>query len=88
VPAASAANGSDAAGSTTVDVPMDRNTSQRRAAVCASSSAFCGSASPNHTTPGRTGAPQRAHRGGVPGSSSAAVSTRPSAKHRSSMMLP
>ena len=57
--------GKDAAGSTTPDVPMEKNTSHVSAARNASSSAPCGSISPNHTTSGRKYEPQRGQRGGT-----------------------
>ena len=57
-------HGNDAAGSTTFDVPTDRNTSHATAALRAAPNSTIGIGSPNHTTSGRIKAPQVGHSGG------------------------
>jgi hypothetical protein len=54
--------GISAAGYTTPEVPTVSSTSQLAAASIAAVRAASGRASPNHTTPGRTSAPQRVQR--------------------------
>src|SRR5512139_1887080 len=58
-PRRKATRASDAAGSTRLDVPIEKKTSQVLAACAAASKAAGGSISPNHTTAGRRYAPQR-----------------------------
>src|SRR5207237_8936633 len=58
-PAPRATNGSCAAGCTSPDVPTTSIASQRVLHSHAAAVASWGSISPNHTTSGRTGAPQR-----------------------------
>ncbi len=48
-------------------MPTTTSTSHASAAVCAARNASAGSASPNHTTPGRSIAPHAAQRGGSSG---------------------
>jgi hypothetical protein len=60
-----AKKGSEAAGSTRVDVPTDRKTWQDFTAWMAASRASGGRLSPNHTTSGRRKLPQRGQRGGI-----------------------
>src|SRR5262245_46302501 len=61
-----ATSGKAAAGYTSAEVPMERKTSERRAASVASRIASSGSASPNQTTSGRSSAPHP-QRGGISG---------------------
>src|SRR5262245_27932839 len=65
--AESATSPSPAAGHTIAEVPTSSSTSERVTRSAARSSAPTGSDSPNHTTPGRSHAPQ-AQRGGSSGS--------------------
>ncbi|MNT36719.1 hypothetical protein D3C72_1728200 [compost metagenome] len=64
-PDASACPGSSAAGWTRADVPMLNIRSHRCAACTAALQESAGRLSPNHTTPGRTGAEQCAQAGGA-----------------------
>ena len=77
-----------AAGYTSEDVPMERNTSQSAAAENAQDSASSGIASPNQTTSGRRSAPQTGQGGGDGPSSSKVSQSVPSVEHRDRMMLP
>ena len=63
-PARLASSTRPAAGKTTADVPTVRNTSLSAAASTARPRISRSSGSPNQTTPGRSGAPQCAQRGG------------------------
>ncbi len=82
-------HGNEAAGSTTFDVPTERNTSHATAACRAASNSAIGIGSPNHTTSGRIRAPQRWHVGGSAASSSVSgIGPGHPALHRARMSEP
>src|SRR5260370_29941716 len=74
-PAARAIKGSSAAGCTRPEVPTTSIAWHRAARCQASAATASGSASPNQTTSGRTGAPQCRHGGGSQGASAAGSGT-------------
>ncbi len=87
-PWARASPGSEAAGCTMPDVPTTRKSSACCAAFRACSMSAAGSASPNHTTCGRSSAPH-GQRGGISGNFGRRSSfTVPSRVHRVFQRLP
>ncbi len=80
--------GSDAAGSTTADVPMLKNTWAFWAACMACSIASAGRFSPNQTTSGRSRPPQLGHLGGISPPAAQVSITSPCSEHLVRRMLP